>query len=1605
MRKTKIKVVILLFIFLNISTFLFIDHSDYISHSIEEADFIDVNIKSSRIYQEEVIIFFNKPSYNNTVISRFEYYGGTVKKEWNGTFTSFSGFSAVMPSMVNISIFQTEFPDARIENDEILEAQMNYASIQSGASNSTWYKNGFKGNTNSSIAVLDTGVDPNHIFFPNGYESVNLSGNIVAWENFINENTIFDDNGHGTFISSIISGTGKVQYNSSTPTILKFNRSYSHMNLFNEYSVSKNYTFKICSFNASKTDSNIVINSSWNIEVDGIDAFWVELYYNDELMNFSHNNLTNEYYTINYSLTSDTLGVYDIYLKYHKQIQSKPVFSFNTTISYFPEFFTKNYSHFTGIANATKIVAYKILNQSGIGHTSALISALSSILLNRSKYHVLGICLSVGTLGDDVVAINRVIDEVIKKGILVVIASGNKGIEQSDSLNRLAQNKNAIVVGAINDKDQVTSYSSMGGVFENITRPDIVAPGGSKISGHRSIISADVGGDKVTASYGTSIATAIVSSAVNIIIEAKWNNWDNWNQLNLTKWVKYIKGTLLMTASETNLEREDDPFTVVDESDNSPTLSPAPLITGLKDVHEGYGRINIQAAIEALTKYMSVNSTLNGTLVSSQENPLGTHVIARQINFTKDVQYAFELSLTDTNSDFDVLLFSNKTNRYGEPILLESTRKLTGDLNYFYFTPKENQTNCVVTIKAIDGQSFFTLNISEVKNDFVPELKVPEIFAIGGARNTTVLSQQEFLGMEPKKNYTIDSFRFYIEYYDNDTRNVPPQEIYISILETSKNYTMTQFFLFDDNYTDGTLFISDYIQFSTSGIYHYSFIGSDGKFKVKYPETGYLNISIEFPTESIQYPNYHSFNDGFGNWTFTGTGWNILQQDNSNDNRSRLYENKWNSVYFGVSHEYPQNYTYQPFRLTIDPYPNGSLISPLFNLTQLNDDPTSPFAKFGLRMSLNAGDFIYLQINLNWTGWNTLRTYTDNEEDWFLEEINLTQYIGNFIQFRFETSLDDTFDHINYKGFMLDYFAIENYTNKYSPRILFNMDNYISSLQGSKFQQFTFSCEYYDLDSNYPEFIYLEIDDTNYTMYNTFGDWNASSTNYRDRGIFFIKSIQLDEITNQSFRFHVSDGKYLNKTQWFNRENTLFEFIDPISLQFKEFKDNKFIGYNFSNSDLSDYYVSGTPIPKEMTTWLNGDNTWHPIIRLGQNFLYGGLGQSYGGSEQGYGPNWDIKLITHPLHVRSEYSVYLEYDYDISLQNEFFLTENLDACNVSISKDFGKTWVPLKEYTYDLDDLTGKDRIDISQYVDEDIMIMFRLNSNENIFGLGYGWLLSNIYIGYDKMTDFIAPEIDIISPEPDITAKSTLLIEAILSDNVELDESRIYIFLNNNSVDRDNLKFDSNTSILEFNWDTTQNHDGRYEVRLVAYDMEGNKGETSILIIVNNLKWWQEWWPYLMIISLAVVIGIVLFFVSEKGGKIWVHKVRNMRAERIRLKYIDKDQTIKNIELIEQHDEIKRPLTLFCKSCKSWFASSKFDIICPVCEHDQIFAAYNCENCGRWWWKDEPGEGYYCKNKTCQGIRLVRREKEDIQNLLAKDGIFLRKFKIKRRRYSILDG
>lgn len=1563
--------------------------NNYILNPIEQKESNNY-LHTSNNGMKAVIVFFNNSVYDVSAKSKFEFYGGSLKEneDWNGLFNNFSGFAGLIP-MENISAYTSEYPEININTDEIIEVQMNYASVQTQAANSSWYLNGYNGNTDSSIAVLDSGVNPNHDF---------LQGKIIGWQNFVDQELISDNNGHGTFISSVIAGTGTKSFNSSSPSIVNLYGNYSHLDFFDEYLPSKNYSVKIFSANVSETNSHVVINSTSKFQLNEIDKFWFELYYNSSLVNATSIQTPTQYYSIIHDITPTKSGIYDVYIKYHKKSNSIPEFSFNSSISYFPEVYVENYNHFTGIANATKIVAYKIVNQTGKGYVSDLISAMASVILNRTTHHIVSVCLSIGTLGEDVSAINAVIDEVIENHILVVIAAGNNGIEGSKPFNKLGINKNAIVVGAINDKDQITSYSSMGEDGDDYNlKPDLVAPGGSVLPGGRSIISADNKSDEATAAYGTSISTAIVSAAINLLIDAKWGTWTEWNNQNLSKLVQMLKAILLMTATETNLEREDDPQTDIDESNYSPSLYNG-LSNSLKDEHEGYGRMNIQAAIDALTKSIEINQSINNYLTSSEINPLGNHAFARMVSLQEDIQYLFNLTDVDENADFDIFLFSNESNRFGEPILLESGQKWYGDSDYIYFTPKLNQTNCIIIVKAIEGNSNFRLNVTTVLNEFIPELKVPEITYFGGAKNDTVISLQEYYGNEPAKNYSIDSYWFYIEYFDNDTSNVPPQEVYVSIVETAKNYSLSQLFAFDNNYTNGAIFRSDLITFPVPDTYHYFFIASDGSHQVRYPASEFLNITIEFPSDSERFPYTHDFNEGYDGWTYNGTGWGLLTQNNQNDNRSYLHSGDWSAMYFGRDHNYPSNYTYQPYIVT-NPFPNGSLRSPLFNITQINKNTTQIFAKFGQRISINSGDFIYLQINPNWTGWVTLKTYTDEERDWFLEEINITQYIGNYVQFRFLVSVDDEYDPVQYKGLMLDYFSLENSTNLNSPEIIFDINEDIPITKGFKYDSYKFYCRYFDSDNNYPNFVYLEIDNSNYSMINAFGVWNASFDSIDSRGILFVKSLNIGELANLSFRFHIFDGEFVNSTSYYNQGNTLFEFQNPTVYEFNVNQSSKMIGYQYSNTDLTDYYIMGPSGQKELTPWLLGDNTWHIFSRFRQFYIYGGLGQSYGSLYQGYETNWNIKLITHPLLIRDEHDVFLKFSHEISLQNEFFLDrEELDNCTISISKDFGESWTILKSYFYDDDILSGNESIDLSQYSNEIVLIMFTLSSNDLTIGLGHGWLLSNIYIGYDKSTDFIAPTIELLNPLNEEVVNSLTIINASIRDDVELDNSRIFLYIGNQIIAQNSQDFNSEAGVLTFQWDTTLYSNGQHQIKIVAFDIEGNRAEYSTSVTVENgLIDLRTWGPILIFFA-----GVVIVVISSY---LYVRHRRNTKAEKSRLKIINKDKIVKRIELIGTQDGQVRPLILHCKYCKSWFESNNFNYLCPVCDHDQIYAAYHCLNCQKWYFKNEPSDDYYCKNKKCEGVRLVRREKEEIRHILNQKGNLLRKYEIRNKKFSILDS
>ncbi|HXF42689.1 MAG TPA: S8 family serine peptidase, partial [Pyrinomonadaceae bacterium] len=167
---------------------------------------------------------------------------------------------------------------------------------------------------------------------------------------------------------------------------------------------------------------------------------------------------------------------------------------------------------YRGIAPDANIISVKVLDDKGIGRTSWLLAGLDWVLKNRENYNIRVVNLSLGTLAIDSYTndpVCRKVKELTAAGIVVVAAAGNlgrgpEGKKLYGTIHSPGNSPYAITVGASNtygsdnrSDDTITTYSSRGPtrsfyvndegqrVYDNIIKPDIVAPGNKLIS-HRS---------------------------------------------------------------------------------------------------------------------------------------------------------------------------------------------------------------------------------------------------------------------------------------------------------------------------------------------------------------------------------------------------------------------------------------------------------------------------------------------------------------------------------------------------------------------------------------------------------------------------------------------------------------------------------------------------------------------------------------------------------------------------------------------------------------------------------------------------------------------------------------------------------------------------------------------------------------------------------------------------------------------------------------------------------------------------------------------------------------------------------------------------------------
>jgi serine protease AprX len=154
---------------------------------------------------------------------------------------------------------------------------------------------------------------------------------------------------------------------------------------------------------------------------------------------------------------------------------------------------------FRGIAPDANLISLRVLDSTGKGTDSAVISAINTAIQLKNKYNIRVINLSLGRPVFESYAVDplcQAVERAWQAGIVVVVAAGNDGRDQSQGTDGYAtitapgNDPRVITVGAMKTEgtltrsdDMIASYSSKGPtLLDHVVKPDVVAPGNRIVS-------------------------------------------------------------------------------------------------------------------------------------------------------------------------------------------------------------------------------------------------------------------------------------------------------------------------------------------------------------------------------------------------------------------------------------------------------------------------------------------------------------------------------------------------------------------------------------------------------------------------------------------------------------------------------------------------------------------------------------------------------------------------------------------------------------------------------------------------------------------------------------------------------------------------------------------------------------------------------------------------------------------------------------------------------------------------------------------------------------------------------------------------------------------
>ena len=141
---------------------------------------------------------------------------------------------------------------------------------------------------------------------------------------------------------------------------------------------------------------------------------------------------------------------------------------------------------YKGVAPEANLVGVKVLDSTGGGHSSDVISGIQWVVQNMAAYNIKVVNLSLGAQGAQSYTtdpLSQAAEAAWNAGLVVAAAAGNNG-PAAGTINTPGINPHIVTVGAADDRgtvdlmdDVIAEFSSRGPTVDGLSKPDLVAPG------------------------------------------------------------------------------------------------------------------------------------------------------------------------------------------------------------------------------------------------------------------------------------------------------------------------------------------------------------------------------------------------------------------------------------------------------------------------------------------------------------------------------------------------------------------------------------------------------------------------------------------------------------------------------------------------------------------------------------------------------------------------------------------------------------------------------------------------------------------------------------------------------------------------------------------------------------------------------------------------------------------------------------------------------------------------------------------------------------------------------------------------------------------------